>query len=802
MEVPTSSSDFYAHLLQTSLKTKDSFAGKLIHARIIKAGLHLGVFLMNNLMNFYAKSGYVSDAHRILDEMTAKTIFSWNTMLSAYAKQGRLDEARRVFYEIPDRDSVSWTAMIVGYNQMGRFENAIRMFVEMIGSGVAPTQYTITNVLASCAAIEALEIGRKVHSFVVKLGLRSCVPVTNSLLNMYVKCSDPLTAKVVFDRMRVKNTSSWNVMISLHMQSSRVDLALAQFQQMAERDVVSWNSMIAGCNQHGFNLEALEIFSNMLKDVLWKPDKFTLASALSACANLEKLSLGKQIHAYILRTEFVTSGAVKNALISMYAKSGGVEIARKIVEQSGYLDLNVIAFTALLDGYIKLGEIKPARQIFDSLRERDVVAWTAMIVGYVQNGLYNDALEHFRSMVLKGPKPNSHTLAAVLSVSSSLASLYYGKQIHGSAIRSWEASSVSVSNALITMYAKAGSLNNAKHVFNLIRQNRDTVSWTSMIMALAQHGHGEEAIELFEEMLAGGIKPDHITYVGVLSACTHVGLVEQGRKYYYLMQDLHKIEPSLSHYACMIDLFGRAGLLQEAHDFIKSMPIEPDVISWGSLLASCKVHKNMELAKVAAERLLLIEPDNSGAYSALANLYSACGRWKDAAEIRKSMRDRGVKKDQGFSWLQIQNRVHVFGVEDGLHPQKDAIYDMVANIWKDIKKMGFIPDTESVLHDLEQEVKEQILQHHSEKLAIAFGLISTPENSTLRIMKNLRVCNDCHSAIKFISKLVGREIIVRDSTRFHHFRDGSCSCRDYCMQLLCHSCSLLKLQLSNFYIFY
>ncbi|KAJ6916880.1 pentatricopeptide repeat-containing protein [Populus alba x Populus x berolinensis] len=374
--------------------------------------------------------------------------------------------------------------------------------------------------------------------------------------------------------------------------------------------------MIAGCNQHGFDNEALQFFSSMLKDTSLKPDRFSLASALSACASLEKLSLGKQIHGYIVRTMFDASGAVGNALISM-------------------------------------------------------------------------------------------------------------------------------------------------------------------IMALAQHGLGEEAIELFEQMLALGIKPDHITYVGVLSACTHGGLVEQGRSYFDLMKNAHKIDPTLSHYACMVDLFGRAGLLQEAYKFVENMPMEPDVIAWGSLLSSCKVYKNVDLAKVAAERLLLIEPNNSGAYSALANVYSSCGKWDDAAKIRKLMKARGVKKEQGLSWVQIQNKTHVFGVEDGLHPQKDEIYKMMDKIWKEIKKMGFAPDTESVLHDLGVEVKDQILRYHSEKLAIAFGIISTPENTTLRIMKNLRVCNDCHNAIKFISKLVDREIIVRDATRFHHFKDGSCSCKDY-----------------------
>ncbi|KAF3665309.1 Pentatricopeptide repeat-containing protein [Capsicum annuum] len=290
----------------------------------------------------------------------------------------------------------------------------------------------------------------------------------------------------------------------------------------------------------------------------------------------------------------------------------------------------------------------------------------------------------------------------MLSVCSSAGSLNHGKQIHSAAIKAGEALSVSVSNALITMYAKAGNITCARRVFYIIHLNRDTVSWTSMILALAQHRLGNEALELFDNMLALGMKPDHIT-----------------------------------------------------------------------------VHEKVELAKVAADRLLSIDPENSGAYSTLANVYSSCGKWDEATKIRNSMKDKQVKKEQGFSWIQIKNIVHVFGVEDGIHPQRDAIYKTMEKIWKDIKKIGFIPDTASVLHDLDFEVNEQILRHHSEKLTIAFGLINTPENTTLRIMKNLRVCNDCHSAIKFISKLVGREIIVRDATRFHHFKGGSCSCNDY-----------------------
>ncbi|KAL5070125.1 hypothetical protein RYX36_021012 [Vicia faba] len=781
MEIPKplSQSDAYVHLLQSAIKSRDSSTGRFIHARIIKHGLQLSAFLMNNLLNFYSKTSSFTDAHRLFAEMPLKTTFSWNILLASYAKGGNIETARRLFDEIPQPDSVSWNSMIVGYNQMGLFYTSIYTFLKMISSGVSPNQFTFTNVLASCVATGTLDIGNKVHSFVVKLGLTGVVPVANSLLNMYAKSGDSAMAKVVFDRMRLRDKSTWNIMISMHMQFGRLDTALALFDQMTDRDIVSWNSIIAGYCHQGYDVKALETFSYMFRSSSLKPDKFTLGSVLSACANLESLKLGKQLHAFIVRADIDISGALGNALISMYAKSGAVKIARTIVELRGTSSLNVIAFTSLLNGYVKIGDVNPAREIFDSLKCRDVVAWTAMIVGYAQNGLLNDALELFRLMITEGTRPNSYTLAALLSVFSSLASLDHGKQLHATAIRLEEVSSVSVGNALITMYSRSGCIKDARKVFNQVCTERDTLTWTSMIIALAQHGLGNKAIELFEEMLKSNLKPDHITYVGVLSACTHVGLVEQGKRYFNLMKNVHRIEPTPSHYACMIDLFGRAGLMEDAYNFIISMPIEPDVIAWGSLLSSCRVHKNMDLAKVAAEKLLLIDPNNSGAYSALANTLSACGKWEDAAKIRKLMKVREVKKEQGFSWVQIQNKVHIFGVEDALHPQRDAIYRMMSKIWKEIKKMGFTPDTDSVLHDLEQEVKEQILRHHSEKLAIAFALINSPGYTTLRIMKNLRVCNDCHSAIKYISKLVGREIIVRDVTRFHHFKDGSCSCQDY-----------------------
>ncbi|KAL6893980.1 hypothetical protein ACP4OV_008078 [Aristida adscensionis] len=778
-------SDHYARLLQLCRAAADPSAGRAIHARGVKAGLLVSAYFCNNLLAYYAGAGagcrMHGEARRLFEEIPAarRNVFTWNSLLSMHAKAGRLADARAVFGEMPERDAVSWTVMVVGLNRAGRFGEAVRAFLDMVGEGLAPTQFTLTNVLSSCAASEDGRVGRKVHCFVVKLGLSACVPVANSVLNMYGKCGDAETARAVFERMAVRSLSSWNSMVSLHARQGRMDLAVSIFENMQERSIVSWNAIIAGYNQNGLDAMALKYFSQMLRDPSMQPDEFTHTSVLSACANLRMLKMGMQMHSYILRTGLPYKGQVTNALISMYAKSGSVGNARKIMDQAAVADLNVISFTALLEGYVKLGDMKQAREIFDVMKNRDVVTWTAMIVGYEQNGQNDEAMDFFKSMIKSGPEPNSYTLAAVLSVCASLAYLDYGKQIHCKAIRSLQEQSVSVSNAIITMYARSGSVPWARGVFDRICWRKETVTWTSMIMALAQHGLAEEAVGLFEEMLRLGVKPDRITYVGVFSACTHAGFVEEGKRYYEQMQNEHGIVPEMSHYACMVDLLARAGLLTEAQEFIQGMPVEPDAITWGSLLSACRVHKNADLAELAAEKLLSVDPDNSGAYSALANVYSACGRWNDAAKIWKMRKDKAVKKETGFSWTHIHNKVHVFGADDVLHPQRHAIYKKAAEMWEEIKKAGFVPDLSSVLHDVDNELKEDMLSRHSEKLAIAFGLISTPEKTTLRIMKNLRVCNDCHTAIKFISKVVDREIIVRDATRFHHFRDGFCSCKDY-----------------------
>ncbi|KAJ1700163.1 hypothetical protein LUZ63_008675 [Rhynchospora breviuscula] len=640
---------YLASLLRYSLDYGSPHTARCTHAHAIKTGLLLSAHLSNILVNCYSKTSFFSDAQKLFDEMPNRDLVSWNSILSMYAKASRIDSAHELFDRMPQRDSVSWTSMIVGFNQLGRFKDAIAMFLQMVRAGISPTQFTFTNVLSTCAVLEEAEIGRKVHSFAVKLGLGNCVPVINCLLNLYGKCGDIKTTEMVFDNMILTDISSWNTMISVYAQMGQLEVAFKLFENMPEKNIISWNAIIAGCKSNGYDLKALNFLSLMLTGADVQPDSFTLSSALSSCANLTMLKQGKQIHAFLIRREAPYNNQVSNALISMYAKSGRVDVAQKIVDRCMTSDINLISLTALLEGYAKIGEVAAARETFDLMKHRDVVAWTAMIVGYEQNGFNSDAMDLFRKMLKEGPKPNSYTLAAILSACASLGTLDQGKQIHCRAIRLSEIDVVSFSNSVITMYARCGNVALAKRVFCKVKLRKQTDTWTSMVVALAQHGMGEDAVNLFEEMLLAGVKPDHITYTGVFMACAHAGLVETGKICFDQMQNVHMIVPTMSHYACMIDLFSRAGNFQEVEDFIAKMPVEPDSVAWGSLLAACRVHKNTDMAEKAAGRLLASDPWDSGAYSALANVYSACGKWNEANKVWKQMRDKRIKKEQGVS---------------------------------------------------------------------------------------------------------------------------------------------------------
>eukprot|EP01018_Ginkgo_biloba_P018985 Gb_02561 [translate_table: standard] len=811
-------SETYASLLEGCANVKSLAVGMQVHARMLIAGIQPNVYLWNKLASMYANCGSMEYARLVFDAIPQPNMFSWNAMIAGYAgygyyeealgyyylmqscgvqpdnfmfscvlkvcagivalqqgkeihsciirsgfesyvfvgnalidmyaKCGNVDDAVQVFDNMSHTDIVSWTAMIAGYVQNGYCDKALELFHRMQLAGLKPNSVTIASVLPACARLAVLETGKEIHSYIIRGGFESDAAVGSALLAFYSKSGRMENARHVFDRMSERDVVSWNAIISGYAQNGQCHESLNLFHQMQvaglKPNMITWNAMIAGYAQNGLGGESLERFRQMERAET-KPNSITIASILSACSCLADLEKGKEIHDYIIRNGFELDALVGSALVAMYAKCGSVE---------------------------------DAGQVFDKLTHKDVISWTSMIVGYTQSGYSDQALKVFRQMQLAGMKPDLVTLVSVLPAFAYLAALQKGKEVHDYIIRNGFESDVIVSSSLVAMYAKCGSLEDARHVFDKI-SHRDVVSWNAMLAGYAMHGLGKDAFTLFCQMQQTGMTPDHVTFISVLSACSYAGLVEEGWQCFDCMGCNYQIQPSMEHYACMVDLLGRCGRLYEAHDFITNMPSEANAIVWGALLGACRMHCNIELGELAAERLFELEPENVGSYVLLSNMYAAAGKWDDVTKVRKMMKDKRLKKRPGCSWIEVNNRVHVFVVGDRSHPEKERLYEMLESLDGQMKATGYVRDTQFVLHDVEEEEKEHILCGHSEKLAIVFGLLNAHPGKPIRVMKNLRVCHDCHIAIKFISKIVQREIIVRDAIRFHHFNDGVCSCRDY-----------------------
>eukprot|EP01018_Ginkgo_biloba_P030203 Gb_04430 [translate_table: standard] len=773
----------YVSLLQTCTNMKALTEGQQVHTHMRATGLDQHILLCTKLVSMYAMCGSLENARLVFDKINKPNIYLWN-------------------------------GMIIGYARNGLYEEVLTLYYQMQRDCMEPDKYTFPSVLKACGGISALQQGKKIHNHIIKRGIESDVVVASALVGMYAKCGSMDSARHLFDTMSHRDVAAWNTMIANYAQSGHFDEALKLFNQMelsglkpnsvtftsvlpacarlsaleqgkaihdyligggyeldvfvasalvdmyakcgsieiareifdkmSQRNVVSCNAMIAGYSQSRRGDEALKVYRQMQLDGM-KPDSTTVTSVLPACAHLASLEHGMLVHVYIIKHGFEADVFVDSALIDMYTKCGGIEFAR---------------------------------HVFDKMSKRNVVSWNVMIAGYAMHGHGEDALILYHQMEVECVKPDSVTVANVLPACAHLAALQQGKEIHYYCIESGFESDIFVAGALIDMYVKCGSIKDARQVFDKMPQ-RDLVSWTAMIAGYGMHGHGEDALSLFDQMQQSGVKPDHVTFIAVLLACSHSGLVDEGRQYFDLMFRDYDIKPRLEHYACMVDLLGRAGQLDEAHHFIKKMPFEPDAGVWGALLAACRIHSNVELGEHVAELLFKMEPENAGFYILLSNIYAAAGRWDDVAKVRTMMKDSRLKKSPGCSWIEVENRTHAFRIGDKSHPQSEKIYATLESLARQMKRAGYVPNTNFVLHDLGEEDKENILCGHSEKLAIAFGLISTNPGTPIRITKNLRACGDCHSATKFISKIVARDIIVRDTNRFHHFKDGVCSCGDY-----------------------
>ncbi|XP_078447892.1 pentatricopeptide repeat (PPR) superfamily protein [Wolffia australiana] len=602
-------------------------------------------------------------------------------------------------------------------------------------------------LLQLCLRHAAVDAAGHVYNRAVSSGYRPEIPLSNRLISFFSRSGLHNESRKVFDSMPVRDACSWNTIISCYAKRGDMGEARYLFDEMPTgiKDDFSWSSMMAGFVRHGRPAEALMVYREMQVDGRLPGNKFTISSALAASAAAPSLRSGKEIHAHVLRRE---------------------------------LDSDAVLWSALSDMYAKCGSLAEARQIFNFTPGKDVVSWSAMIGRYVEAGRSEEGLGLFASMLNSGVQPNEFTFAAVLSLCSEKTMEYRGKEIHGKMVRMNCDPASFAGGALIDMYSKCSNLSSAKAVFERM-PSPDLVSWTSLISGFAQHGFAMEALRYYDLLLSSGLTPDHVVFVGALSACTHAGFVDRGLEIFFSIEEEHGLAHTSDHYACVVDLLSRAGRFDKAEEIIGQMKMKPDKFLWASLLGGCRIHGNLRLAHRAAEALFRLEPTNAANYVTLANIFAVAGLWEEVVSTRRLMEARGAIKVPGSSWIEVQRKVHRFLVGDDSHPRIKDIHVQLEKLSAKMKEEGYVPNTTFVLHDVEEEQKEEDLVYHSEKLAVAFGIIATPPGAAIKVFKNLRICGDCHTAMKFISRIVQRKIIVRDSSRFHHFIDGKCTCGDY-----------------------
>ncbi|KAG8378607.1 hypothetical protein BUALT_Bualt07G0003100 [Buddleja alternifolia] len=547
------------------------------------------------------------------------------------------------------------------------------------------------------------------------------------------------------------------------------------FQQLDRSEIFMWNCCLRDFAESDSPFDAILLFYQLRSHNIC-PDSFTCSFVLKACVQLLDLSHGRIIHGFIEKLGLQLNLVLQNVIVHLYASCGEISDAILLFDKMPQRD--VVTWNTMITQLLKRGDTDSAYNFFVQMPERNVRSWTAMVSGFAQCGKPKEAIDLFTKMEEVGLKPNEVTVVAVLAACADLGALDLGSRIHEYSKKTGFYKNIQICNTLIDMYIKCGCLQAAHDVFESMKE-RTIVSWSTMIQGLAIYGKAEEALELFSKMIQTGMKPNGVTFISLLNACTHMGLVNEGHAFFTSMTKDYGVIPSIEHYGCMVDLLSRGGLLQEAHEFIKCMPIKPNAAIWGALLGGCKLHKNVEMAEIAMRQLQDLNILNDGYYVVLANIYSEAKQWENAAKLRKLMRNKGLKKTLGWSSVTVKGVVHEFVAGDDSHPQSEDIFKMWDKLLVHMKLRGYVPNTSVILLDMEEEEKEKFLFRHSEKLALVFGLMNTPPGETIRIFKNLRVCEDCHASLKVISEIVNREIIVRDRNRFHCFKDGSCSCRDY-----------------------
>nr|XP_029143884.1 pentatricopeptide repeat-containing protein At5g50390, chloroplastic-like isoform X1 [Arachis hypogaea]XP_029143885.1 pentatricopeptide repeat-containing protein At5g50390, chloroplastic-like isoform X1 [Arachis hypogaea] len=515
-----------------------------------------------------------------------------------------------------------------------------------------------------------------------------------------------------------------NRVLFMHVRCGLMHDAWKLFDDMPERDEVSWTMMIGGLVDSGNNNEAFRLFLCMWEEFN-DGSPHTFVTMIKAAAGLGLIQVGRQIHSCALKMEVGDDTFVSCALIDMYNKCGSID-----------------------DAYC----------VFDQMPKKTTVAWNSIISGYALHGYSEEALNLFYEMHNSGAKLDHFTISTVIRICTRLASFEHAKQAHAALVRHGFGTDLVANSALIDFYSKWGRMEDAQHVFDTMHQ-KNIISWNALIAGYGNHGQGEEALEIFEQMLRERMVPNHVTFLAVLSACSYSGLSERGWEIFQSMSKDHKIKPRPMHYACMIELLGREGLLDEALALIRTAPFQPTANMWAALLTACRMHENFVLGKLAAEKLYGMEPEKMCNYVVLLNIYNTTGRLKEAAGVLQTLKRKGLRMLHACTWIEVKRWQNVFLSGDKSHPQTEEIYQKVDNLMEEISRYGYtVEDDEALLPDVDEE-EQRVLKYHSEKLAIAFGLINTPNWMPLQIMQGHRICRDCHTAIKLIAMVTGREIV-------------------------------------------
>lgn len=682
--------------------------------RRLRQGLHLDSSVIYRVLQMCITQKNLLLGGR-LHTLTVRSGYQSNAFLANhfirfYASHGRLEEAMHVFSSVSAPNTHMWASILLAHAERGKPATALQMYRQMRESGVRPNNYLYVAVLKACARAADLAFGREIHGDLSTSAVEPDVFVCSCLVDMYAKCGSLQDARRVFDSLAIKNVVTWTVMISAY----------------AER---------------GLGQEALALFDTMQHESIVLADTVTYVCLLKACGSVGSLHQGRQLHAQI---------------------------------QDRGLEHDVVIGSCLVDMYAKCGRLVDARSVFDNLPTRNVITWNSMLGGYADDGLGREALSLYAIMQQdRTVVADSVTFLCLLKACTTVGALKQGRRLHHQIReRGLDADAV-IGSGLIDMYAKCGSLLDAQRVFDRIPA-KTVATWNALLSGCAQNSDGQMAMRCFGKMQQQQVQPNEVTFVCLLNACSHEGLVNEGKYYFRLMLEDHNIKPSVHHYTCMVDLLARSGHLDEAENLLRSLPSEKGVVGWTSLMSACKSHGDLERGERCFQRLTTLEPETSTAFVLLGNMYANAGRWRDVDRLQSLRKSVGVKKKAAKACVEVKDMVHEFTVGE----ERADISAQVRTLNLRSREGGHVPHTELVLKSVAESEKENALCGHAEKLALAYGLLNSAEGTTLLVTKNLRMCSDCHNSTKVMSSVEKREIVVRDAHRVHRFRDGFCSCSD------------------------